>query len=114
MHIDGVGWYVRLLCAVDHGIGVTGEPVEEQGSVALDQEDGQPLVEVPDLLRLLFTGMSGQCCTQLLDLQYGRLVPAAQGLHNHGDQTVTFAGTKLRNSLTGSRTQTRFVFASEA
>jgi hypothetical protein len=68
MHIDGVGWYVRLLCAVDHGTGVTGEPVEEQGSVALDQEDGQPLVEVPDLLRHLFSGMSGQCCTQLLDL----------------------------------------------
>jgi hypothetical protein len=53
MHIDGVGWYVRLLCAVDHGTGVTGGTVEEQGSVALDQEDGQPLVEVPDLLRLL-------------------------------------------------------------
>ena len=65
---------------------MTGEPVEEQGCIALGQEDGQPLVEVPDLLRLLFSGMSGQCCTQLLDLQYGRLVPAAQGLHNHGDE----------------------------
>ena len=34
--------------------------VGEQHRVAFDQEDGQPLKEVPDLLRLIFTCVSGK------------------------------------------------------
>ena len=36
-----------------------GEFVQEQRGIAFDQEDGQPVVEVSDLLRLLFPGVPG-------------------------------------------------------
>ena len=41
---------------------------------------------VSDLLRLLFPGVSGQGCSQLLELQHSSLLPIPKGLHPHGDK----------------------------
>ena len=61
-------------------------------TIAFDQEDGHPLVEVPDLLRLLLPSVPGQGCVQLLELHHSGLLQTPLRLHHHGDEDHAWQG----------------------
>ena len=54
------GVYDGLLVTVYLGGREGGSSVEEEGGIPLGQADSQALVQVPDLVRLLLSGVSGK------------------------------------------------------
>jgi hypothetical protein len=86
--IAAIDWALGfgLLRTVNHGAGKGWESIEEECCITLHQEDSHPLVQMSDLLGFVLTSVSGQGGSQLLHLQDCGLMPAAQGLHWHGDE----------------------------
>ena len=62
---------------------------DQEGGVASCQGEGDPLEQVPGGLCLLQALLSGQCCSQHLDLPGGHFVETPQGFHSEGDKGKT-------------------------
>ena len=68
-------------------------PIDKEGSIPLDQEDCQPLEEVPDGLVLILSRGPSLSPGQLLDLKDCLGMPAPQRFHWQGDEGNAFSLT---------------------
>ena len=72
-----------------------GGPSTEESNIVTHQENGQPLPQVADTLRILLANVSGQMTPQPGDGLQGDRVPAPQGVDSQGDEGDPLPGTPL-------------------